>query len=55
MFVNVDAGIDEPRDLIGKRVAVWSFQTTLCVLAKGDLKSEYGVALGRSTLVHPAP
>ena len=43
MFVNVDAGIDEPRDLIGKKVAVWSFQTTLCVLAKGDLKSEYGV------------
>ena len=42
MFVNVDSGIDEPRDLIGKKVAVWSFQTTLCVLAKGDLKSEYG-------------
>ncbi len=43
MFVNVDAGIDEPADLIGKKVGVWSFQTTLCVLAKGDLKRQYGV------------
>ncbi|MEE8187911.1 MAG: hypothetical protein V3T80_01770 [Kiloniellales bacterium] len=43
MLVNVDAGIDKPADLIGKRVGVVSFQTTLCVLAKGDLKLEYGV------------
>ena len=43
MFVNVDAGIEAPIDLVGKRVGVWSFQTTLCVLAKGDLKAEYGV------------
>ena len=43
MFVNVDAGIDKPTDLIGKRVGVWSFQTTLCALAKGDLKAEYDV------------
>ena len=43
IFVNVDAGIDRPRDLIGKRIGINSFQTTLCVLAKGDLKFEYGV------------
>ena len=43
MFVNVDAGIETPRDLIGKRIGINSFQTTLCVLAKGDLKFEYGV------------
>ena len=43
MFVNVDAGIETPRDLVGKRVGINSFQTTLCVLAKGDLKFEYGV------------
>jgi len=43
MFVNVDAGIEEPRDLIGKKVGINSFQTTLCVLAKGDLKFEYNV------------
>jgi 4,5-dihydroxyphthalate decarboxylase len=43
MFVHASAGINSPGDLRGKRVAVWSFQTTLSVLAKGDLKFEYGV------------
>ena len=43
MFVNVDAGIEEPSDLVGKKVGINSFQTTLCVLAKGDLKFEYKV------------
>ena len=43
IFVNVDAGIEKPMDLVGKKVGVWSFQVTLCVLAKGDLKAEYGV------------
>lgn len=43
MFINVDTGIERPADLIGKRVGINSFQTTLCVLAKGDLKFEYGI------------
>lgn len=43
IFVNVDANIAGPGDLAGKRVGINSFQTTLCVLAKGDLKFEYGV------------
>jgi len=43
MFVNADSGIEAPSDLVGKRVGINSFQTTLCVLAKGDLKFEYGV------------
>ena len=43
IFVNVDSNIILPSDLIGKKVAVWSFQTTLCVLAKGDLQHEYNV------------
>jgi 4,5-dihydroxyphthalate decarboxylase len=43
MWVNVDAGINAPQDLIGKRVGLSTFQTTLSVLAKGDLQSEYGV------------
>jgi 4,5-dihydroxyphthalate decarboxylase len=43
MFVHPDSGIEHPRDLIGKRVAISSFQTTLSLLAKGDLKFEYGV------------
>jgi 4,5-dihydroxyphthalate decarboxylase len=43
MWVNVDAGIRSPKDLIGKKVGLSTFQTTLSVLAKGDLQSEYGV------------
>jgi 4,5-dihydroxyphthalate decarboxylase len=44
MYVNADAGIRSPKDLIGRRVGLHSFQTTLSVLGKGDLKLEYGVA-----------
>ena len=43
MWVNTSAGISSPKDLIGKTVGLGSFQTTLSVLAKGDLQSEYGV------------
>lgn len=43
MYVNIDAGIDAPADLIGRNVGLHSFQTTLSVLAKGDLKLDYGV------------
>jgi 4,5-dihydroxyphthalate decarboxylase len=43
MWVNTSAGISSPRDLIGKTIGLGSFQTTLSVLAKGDLQSEYGV------------
>jgi 4,5-dihydroxyphthalate decarboxylase len=43
MWVNTDAGITSPQDLIGKKVGLSTFQTTLSVLAKGDLQSEYNV------------
>ncbi|MDI7260712.1 MAG: 4,5-dihydroxyphthalate decarboxylase [Thermodesulfobacteriota bacterium] len=43
MYVNVSSGIQKPEDLIGRKVGLSSFQTTLSVLAKGDLRSEYGV------------
>lgn len=43
MWVNVNAGINSPPDLIGKKVGLSTFQTTLSVLAKGDLQSEYDV------------
>lgn len=43
MWVNANAGIRTPQDLIGKKVGLSTFQTTLSVLAKGDLASEYGV------------
>lgn len=43
MFVRENSDIEKPQDLIGKRVGISSFQTTLSLLAKGDLKFEYGV------------
>jgi 4,5-dihydroxyphthalate decarboxylase len=43
MWVNVNTGITSPRDLIGKKVGLSTFQTTLSVLAKGDLQTEYNV------------
>jgi 4,5-dihydroxyphthalate decarboxylase len=43
MWVKRDAGISSPQDLVGKRVGLSTFQTTLSVLARGDLQEEYGV------------
>jgi len=43
MWVRADADINRPGDLIGRKVGHSTFQTTLSVLAKGDLQSEYGV------------
>jgi 4,5-dihydroxyphthalate decarboxylase len=43
MWVHPDSGFYHPRDLIGKKVALSSFQTTLSLLAKGDLKFHYDV------------
>ena len=54
MYVNTQSGIRGPKDIIGKRVALRSFQTTLSVLAKGDLGSEYGVPLDAVTWVTTA-
>jgi 4,5-dihydroxyphthalate decarboxylase len=43
MWVHRDSDLWHPRDLAGRRVALSSFQTTLSLLAKGDLKFHYGV------------
>src|SRR4030095_6994825 len=43
MWVNKNAGIHSPQDLVGKKVGLSTFQTTLSVLAKGDLQAEYSV------------
>ena len=43
MWVNKNAGIHSPQDLIGRKVGLSTFQTTLSVLAKGDLHAEYNV------------
>ena len=41
MWVHPDSDYWHPRDLIGKKVALSSFQTTLSLLAKGDMKFHY--------------
>ena len=43
IWVNAKAGIQSPKDLIGRKVGLNTFQTTLSVLTKGDLQSEYDV------------
>jgi 4,5-dihydroxyphthalate decarboxylase len=45
VFVNTDAGIETPADLAGRTIGLQSFQTTLAVLAKGDLAADHGVPL----------
>jgi 4,5-dihydroxyphthalate decarboxylase len=51
MYVNTAAGIRQPTDLMGRKVGLRSYQTTLSVLAKGDLQREYGVPLDQVTWV----
>lgn len=43
IWVHATGKVKKPEDLIGKRVGLNTFQTTLSVLAKGDLQSVYGV------------
>lgn len=43
MWVHPNSNFWHPRDLLGKKVALSSFQTTLSLLAKGDMKFYYGV------------
>ena len=43
IFVNTGAGISEPKDLIGRRIGVKTFQTTAILWLRGMLEHEYGV------------
>ena len=43
VFVNKSAGISAPRDLIGRRVGVKSFQVSAILWMRGVLEHEYGV------------
>lgn len=43
IWVHADSDLWQPKDLIGKKVGLVAFQTTLSLLARGDLKFEYGV------------
>lgn len=51
IYCNVEASIASPEDLAGKRVGLNSYQTTLSVLAKGDLQHLYGLRLESVTWV----
>ncbi len=43
IFINTDAGISQPKDLIGKRIGIKTFQTTAILWLRGMLEHEYGV------------
>jgi 4,5-dihydroxyphthalate decarboxylase len=43
IFINTGAGIQEPKDLIGKRVGVPEYQMTMAIWVRGILQHEYGV------------
>lgn len=45
VFVHRDSPYKHPRELAGKKVGLQTYQTTLAVLAKGDMASEYGLPL----------
>lgn len=45
VFVNTRSPLSHPRDLAGRTIGLQSFQTTLAVLAKGDMAAEYGLDL----------
>jgi 4,5-dihydroxyphthalate decarboxylase len=49
IFVNSQAGIDSPKDLEGKRVAISGWANTAGVWARGALQDYYGVDLTRIT------
>jgi 4,5-dihydroxyphthalate decarboxylase len=55
LYVNLNAGIRGPADLPGKRVGLSTYQTTLSVLAKGDLAHYYGVPWKELTYVTSRP
>ena len=43
IFINNDAGIDTPGDLVGKKVGVPEYQMTASLWCRGMLKDQYGV------------
>ena len=51
IYVNADAGITEPRDLIGRRFGVPEYQMTAPVWIRGILQDHYGVPVDGPTYV----
>jgi 4,5-dihydroxyphthalate decarboxylase len=46
IFVNANAGIETPRDLVGKRVGILNWANTAGIWARGALQRHYGIDLG---------
>lgn len=46
IFCRVDAGIEKPKDLDGKRIGLRTFQNTAGLWTRGILADDYGVDLG---------
>ena len=51
IYLNADAGIREPKDLIGKRIGCAEYQLTANVWIRGILNDEYGVTPSSFTTV----
>ena len=51
IYVNSAAGIEQPTDLVGRRVGVAEYQITAAVWVRGILEREYGVRPGQMTWV----
>ncbi|MDU8941779.1 substrate-binding domain-containing protein [Ovoidimarina sediminis] len=51
IYVNADAGIEEPKDLIGKRFGCPEYQMTAPVWIRGILSDHYGVPVDGPTYV----
>ncbi|WP_371038925.1 ABC transporter substrate-binding protein [Rhodosalinus sp. FB01] len=51
IYVNANAGIEEPKDLIGKRIGCPEYQMTAPVWIRGILSDEYGVPVDSVTYV----
>ena len=49
IYINADAGINEPRDLVGKRVGTPEYQMTAPVWIRGILAQHYGVPVDSVT------
>ena len=43
IYVNSESGINEPRDLVGRRVGVPEYQVTAAIFVRGILQDDYGV------------
>ena len=52
IFINVNSGIREPKDLVGKRIGTPEYQLTAPVWQRGILSDEYKVSVSSVTHLH---